>query len=219
MPMIMGKRRRFTKVRKMGNKSVAKIARRVAKRVVNSAAEHKFFDSLQAAVALTTAGAVVSLSNIPSQEGAVDQGSSRDGDVVKATSLAMDFTLTSGGATTELDRIIVGIDKQSNGALPAVTDVLEAASPISHYNLANRKRFKILFDRTMTLDVKAAGATQPNFRHWKIKRSLKGRKLVWSGDATDEATTNNLFILQLTDDVTNGAAVLDVNTRLRYIDM
>lgn len=54
-------------------------------------------------------------------------------------------------ATQEL-RLIVFIDKQPNGAAPAVTDLLVAATPTSQLNMNNRDRFKVLRDVTHVFD-------------------------------------------------------------------
>lgn len=48
-------------------------------------------------------------------------------------------------------RWIVFIDKQANGALPAVTDLLDTAYFQSEYNVGNEGRFIILLDETESL--------------------------------------------------------------------
>lgn len=45
-------------------------------------------------------------------------------------------------------RWILFCDKQPNGAAPAGTDLLNTSHPLSHLNLNNRDRFKILKDKT-----------------------------------------------------------------------
>lgn len=48
-------------------------------------------------------------------------------------------------------RMILFVDKQPNGAAPAVTDVLNTAEPASQLNLNNRDRFMILKDKNWWL--------------------------------------------------------------------
>lgn len=55
------------------------------------------------------------------------------------------------------NRALIVYDRQSNGASPAITDVLTAATINAVRNLNNRKRFKILMDKTVYLN--AAGET------------------------------------------------------------
>lgn len=59
---------------------------------------------------------------------------------------------TADLATGNLTRIIIFADMQPNGALPAVTDVLNSALPQSHLNLNNRDRFKIYCDKMYYMD-------------------------------------------------------------------
>lgn len=54
-------------------------------------------------------------------------------------------------AANDTLRHIVLYDNQPNAALPAVTDVLEIASPLSDYNLNNEGRFDVLYDELYAL--------------------------------------------------------------------
>lgn len=49
-------------------------------------------------------------------------------------------------------RIILYLDKQANGAIAAVTDIVESADYQSFNNLANKSRFVTLMDRTYDLN-------------------------------------------------------------------
>jgi len=53
----------------------------------------------------------------------------------------------------QLCRMIILVDQQPNGAVPAATDILVSAHACSQLNLANRDRFKILADKTYDLDM------------------------------------------------------------------
>lgn len=57
-------------------------------------------------------------------------------------------TVGAGGSTSQCARMIVFLDNQPNGAAPAVTDLLNSASPFSQLNLNNRDRFRVLADET-----------------------------------------------------------------------
>lgn len=48
-------------------------------------------------------------------------------------------------------RIIMYLDKQANGATATVADILEDIHVQSHYNLENKSRFRILYDKTSSI--------------------------------------------------------------------
>jgi len=57
---------------------------------------------------------------------------------------------------TDVVRVILYQDKQTNGATAAVTDILESDDFQSFNNLANKSRFRTLMDRTYELNSSAA---------------------------------------------------------------
>ncbi len=68
------------------------------------------------------------------------------------------FDITLPAAADQADppsgdvvRVILYQDKQCNGAIAAVTDILETANYQSFLNLSNRSRFKTFLDRTYTI--------------------------------------------------------------------
>lgn len=61
-------------------------------------------------------------------------------------SLMIKYYFTGTGATSTGLRCIILYDKQTNGALPAVTDVLTSDTIMAAQNLDNAKRFIILAD-------------------------------------------------------------------------
>ena len=67
-------------------------------------------------------------------------------EITKAASVE----IASVGCT--LNRLIILLDNQPNGAAPAVTDLLSSASPSSQLNPNNRDRFRILKDKVYALD-------------------------------------------------------------------
>lgn len=65
--------------------------------------------------------------------------------------------VNQGAGTGDIIRVILYLDKQCNGATATGTDLLETSDYQSFNNLANKGRFKILMDRTYSLNY-AAGA-------------------------------------------------------------
>lgn len=64
----------------------------------------------------------------------------------------------TAGTATETVRVIMYLDKQTNGAAATVTDILEADDFQSFNNLANKSRFRILYDQTLTINLTGAEA-------------------------------------------------------------
>ena len=68
----------------------------------------------------------------------------------------LEITKTASVATatvgSTLNRLIILLDNQPNGAAPAVTDLLSSASPSSQLNPNNRDRFRIIKDKVYALD-------------------------------------------------------------------
>lgn len=73
-------------------------------------------------------------------------GVTRIGRKILMKSLMIKYYFTGTGATSTGLRCIILYDKQTNGALPAVTDVLTSDTIMAAQNLDNAKRFIILAD-------------------------------------------------------------------------
>ena len=161
--------------------------------------------------AVDNSGTVVSLSNIPSEESATDQGSARDGDQVRYKSIYLrgQVQIHASATATRL-RMMLLIDKQSNAGLPSVADILEGGGIDNPMNMANRMRFRILRDHVFLLD-----SDDPQ-RLVKQYVKLYGRA-VWAGDTTDEASTNNLVLVMISNEATN-TPTATISARLRYVD-
>lgn len=76
---------------------------------------------------------------------------------LKSIDINYNITLAEGDALAtpkdgDICRIIFFLDKQTNGANAAVTDVLDTASYLSHYNLSNSGRFVILEDKSTAVN-------------------------------------------------------------------
>ncbi len=119
--------------------------------------ELKFFDSVIDDASVASTGTVVSSLNLVAQ-GITEK--ERIGRKIIVRSIACRFTVNLPGAATlsaitasgqEIVRIILYIDSQCNGANAAVLDLLETADYTSYRNLANKDRFTVLMDRSITL--------------------------------------------------------------------
>lgn len=172
--------------------------------------EKKYFDTTMTGTVDNT-GTIQSVDLIPSQEGAVDQGQSRDGDQVRTKAAYWTGNVTKhASATTTLFRMLLVLDKQPRGDAPGVTDVLESVSTVALRNMVYRNRFVVLHDRTLTLD---ADNPQRVFKIFK-RMSLKQQ---YAGDSTDQPINASLFVIFFSNEATN-TPTLQSQFRIRFID-
>lgn len=141
------------------------------------------------------------------------------------------FLQTSGQGTNTSDtvRIIIFIDKQANGATAGVNDILQEVTPgmndanfLSHLNLSNMDRFRILEDHTMSLNAASAGVDaggaliSGNTSRTRFFRTPMKLDIEYSNSAAEieAVSSNNLAILTIcsNDDFTR----IKWNSRIRY---
>ncbi len=130
---------------------------------------------------------------------------------------------TAVTTTSDTVRVIVYLDKQTNGATAAVTDLLESDNYQSFNNLANKSRFRTLMDRTYDLntDLSGDGTTvdSPRFNindsfFKKINIPIEYDNTATTG-AISTQRSNNIGVLLLSK---NGLCTFDSKMRLRYSD-
>ncbi len=118
-------------------------------------------------------------------------------------------------------RFILYWDKQTNGTPATVAQILETTQINSFRNLANSKRFRILYDRVHTLNSSGISTTSADvFATIEMKRHLEwyvNTKIPIEFDSTtgglSEMKSNNLGILLITN---NALIALDGRFRIRY---
>lgn len=122
----------------------------------------------------------------------------------------------SATATTDTMRIILYLDKQANGLTATVTDILESANFQSFRNLANSRRFKILCDKQVTLNVPSSDSTEygrvsRNFQiHKKVNSQIEFNSTT---GAMTEIRSNNYGVLLISE---FGEMQLESRLRIRF---
>lgn len=149
--------------------------------------------------------------------------------IIKKIAFRFDINLAgtaSQNDTADIVRVIMVLDKQCNGALPNVTDVLKSADWLSYNLLANSMRFSILMDRTYAINHTAGsgrGVTDNlsyglTFIHDSFYKNCDIR-IEYSSAATDgniaTIKSNNIFLLYISR---KGLAGIDATLRFRFND-
>jgi len=118
-------------------------------------------------------------------------------------------------------RLLIVYDAQTNGALPAVTDILSAADVLAPMNLNNRDRFKIICDKWWNSNAYALsggdidnGEFCPPMDKFYKKLNLEVQN---SGTANTigSIATGAVYALLIAE---NASAVAELATRIRYTD-
>lgn len=117
---------------------------------------------------------------------------------------------TSGNA-----RIMLVYDKQCNGAALTISQVLVSVDPESLTNAANKKRFKILFDKSYAIP--GNNSTPKRFDFSLSLRNLETHCNTGNAGTIADINTGSLYWIYLSD-VTAGvtAPTVDLHSRLFY---
>ncbi len=124
-------------------------------RYAGKLAEHKFHDLDVTDAVIATGGSIDTPSLVVIAQGTDE--STRIGRKITIKAIHWRYTLVlpttaTAASTSDTARILVFLDKQTNGAAATVTGILESANYQSFNNLANKSRFRILFDQTWALN-------------------------------------------------------------------
>ncbi len=156
-----------------------------------------------------------------------DTDQSRDGKKITITSIFIRFQFTlpsnlSFGDTFDTLRVILLIDKQANGALPAVSQILESPDIQGFRNLDETHRFRTLLDRTWNV-VSKSGAFNGSVTHfggdiinYQFYKKLN-LPILYNDDSGLIATitSNNIVMMFISNSQLGG---IKSNIRIRYLD-
>ncbi len=143
-----------------------------------------------------------------------DDNTERVGRSIKLTSLLCRFHLTINAlATNTLVRMIIFWDRQSNGATPATTDILESANVLSGLNKDQGKRFYVIFDRSVTLDATLRSSVAIKC----YKKLHRHTEFISTASDITGISSNAMWFFILSNEATNTPTVLH-NRTVRYID-
>ncbi len=187
--------------------------------------ESKFLDTTVSDAPITAGMVIANLTVIP--EGNTE--SQRVGRKVTIKSIHVKGTLTLTAATalaSTTDKVfgMLVLDKQTNGAAFAATDLLDTDSIISFRQLANTQRFSILMKKVWTMSAGGAAPTGAAFGFSQVIRDVNINKrcnipMEYDNSATTGAITtvrsNNVYWVTQSG---SGLVVSALTARIRYVD-
>ncbi len=187
------------------------LARQV-KQMIN--VEYKFFDSQFTGGAENTTPKITKLTNILQGDG----GSSRDGNQVKVVGIYLNYLCTiHASATTTQVRVLLVLDKQTNGVIYTAANLLKDVTVtdniISPYNLNNKYRFHVLYDKVHRLNDNGNQSITVK-KYMKVNEKI--RYTAEAGDITD-LSSSSYSLMTFSNEATNSPA-FTMHVRLRYVD-
>lgn len=172
--------------------------------------EYKYADAGITTDTPTNAGNITYLSGIAQGDGNVN----RDGTSVLMKSLYMRWQINMhASAVNTVLRMIIFVDTENRGALPAVTDILQTADARAFMVRENGTRFNILHDKLYIFNINTNAVTIGKL----YKKLFFHSKYTGSSAAVTAQLENGVFILLISDQATNTPTVV-FNTRMRFID-
>lgn len=191
--------------------------------------ELKFFDGVNLDNAVSSTGFIVqSINKVP--QGTTE--SNRIGRKIWIRRIECNFTAslpklqdTDDIGDGDILRIIIFVDRQTNGAPATVPEILDESSFNSHYNMNNRERFTFLWDKLVVINRMVSGTDGPNRqstpkvnKHVSFNRNMYGKGISVDFDAStgavSEMRTNNIGMLYISLDGNIG--ITGQQTRIFY---
>lgn len=207
-----GKKNEPTYKRYIRYASTAQKALSIAKSVAELInVEHK--ENIKSAqnIPITTGGTMIGLSLIEQGTGHYQ----RNGMSIKLRSIfgrAHFIRNTSSGSNVSV-RMIMFIDHQTNGVVPAVTDILNSMHYLSPLNSLYGRRFRVICDEMLSL-----GQGSSTNEVLKCYRKLD-HHMEFKGTAATSSSISKgaVFLLLISNELTN-PPTCDYNFKLRFID-
>jgi len=138
--------------------------------------------------------------------------------LMKSISVRGSAYVTSGTGIDQIFRFLVVYDRQTNATAITAGLVIDPVNSCGSRDLENRHRFKILMDRTFTMNASAEPGSRAFFQFY---RRLAHPITFNSGDAGTVAdiTTGSIYLIAI-GNVAPGATAgsILVGSRIRYLD-
>lgn len=180
--------------------------------------ELKFIDNFPGEVTLVNGTGIIECLNLCAQGSDFTQ---RIGRKITMKNINIRYELTEITDTTSVTqwvRVLIVYDRATDGALPAITDVLTSDTSVAFMNLNNRERFWVLMDETTTLNEEGpAGAYVQRF----IKLGKKGVDVVYNNTTgvIGAISTGGIYAIIIPDAFQMGSDVqINFSARIKFTD-
>lgn len=176
--------------------------------------EYNIIDTVTTVVASPIAPAIIQLTNVAQG----DSNATRSGNQIKVTHIQLKYFFTmNASATQTCCRILLVLDKQTNGAIYTAGELFKNVTVNdnvnSPYHEDHRRRFKVLYDRVHDL---SDNGNQIGRGRKFIKLQLPLRYESTNGDITD-LSEKSLSLVHMSTESTN-TPLLNAFTRVLYVD-
>jgi len=128
---------------------------------------------------------------------------------------------TPATGTDQIHRLLLVLDRQANGTAPTLPDILYPGGTLfTMRNLDNRKRFKILWDKTIVLDASGEpGTIRFTKMYLKFRRPVTVDFNGGNAGSIGDITSNSLYLCLLGSNAPgNTAGICQGNVRVRFTD-
>ncbi len=194
--------------------------------VLKKQVDVKFFDSTVDDAVVATGGIVnAQIFTIPDG----DTQQEKEGLKITIKSIQLRFQLSIPSTTvvadaTDVCRLILVKDRQTNGALPTVLNILAQADIQSFKQLEQSMRFTTVFDKTISINSMGGfgdgttNATLPNTKSWQVFKKMN-LPIIYNDTAATGViatiVTNNLVLLYISE---KGKCGIKCKVRVRFTD-
>lgn len=127
--------------------------------------------------------------------------------------------VATGTMIASMNRWMILLDKQPNGAIPALTDILDPPAIWGGRDLDNRKRFKIMLDK-VRYSASVGGDPSRIYVHtyMKLRRPIVTDYNTGTSGTVADISTNSIVMILFGDNAANYPVVDKLWYRLRYTD-
>lgn len=188
----------------------------IAKQVIQSEAESKYFDAGAPLRNMTSTGECLQLTGV-SQAAGASGPTVRIGEKIKATSVLIRCVIAASPTAGQYDlcRIMVVASKEDTGTVPSISNIVSngyGGYAVSPLNPVNSKRFTVLRDKIFTMQ---NGINNQKY----IRFYIPYKRIVTFADANTTPRANHLYIVLASTNGTSNYPTCFVNSRFRFIDL
>ena len=134
-----------------------------------------------------------------------DTATTRTGISIKCSNISLRYFVYGNASANWISgRILIVQDKQPNGAIFVIGDLLNATTATSPYNVTNQMRFAVLFDDNYVLSF---GGNSAIINNLTVACSSHTEYNTGNAGTVADINTNSIYLVHFSDQATNNPAV------------